>query len=282
MTQALAELIQGAPPLDWTAVPFLLCLAEPERPGVNIRALAQSVIQDVSAKLGLHFHPSQSRIIPSGQVAGIQALHEARRLIYETRAPACLVGGVDSLLNASTLQWLDNHRRLKTSTHGDGLFPGEGAAAVLIQASRQPGTCLEISGLGIGQEDAPLLSCKPLRAGGLTTAARTALTEAQLGFHQIDLRLSDVTGEQYGFKEIPLMEARLLRTVRKEDQPLWHWAEAIGDTGAVAGIAQWILADQAFRKGYAPGKNAICLSSALDGARAVAVVRGINHSEGIL
>jgi 3-oxoacyl-[acyl-carrier-protein] synthase-1 len=90
--------------------------------------------------------------------------------------------------------------------------------------------------------------------------------------------VSDVTGEQYGFKEIPLMEARLFRTVRKEDQPLWHWAEAIGDTGAIAGIAQLILADQALRKGYAPASTAICLTSALEGARAVAVVRDVHRS----
>ncbi|MHC6225673.1 beta-ketoacyl synthase N-terminal-like domain-containing protein [Pseudomonas sp. X10] len=282
MIHALAELMHDAEKLDWKEVPFLLCLAEPERPGVDIKELARTIINEASSRLGIHFHPTHSRIIPAGHVAGMHALHEARRLIWEEHVPACLVGGVDSLLNALTLQWLDSQRRLKTTTSHDGLFPGEGAAAVLVRAKRQHDTCLEISGLGFGQEDAPLLSCKPLRAGGLTTAVRTALAESKLGFHEIDLRLSDVTGEQYGFKEIPLMEARLLRTVRKEDQPLWHWAEAIGDTGAIAGIAQLILADQAFRKGYAPGSTAICLTSALGGARAVAVVRDLNNSGGII
>ncbi|WP_431481009.1 beta-ketoacyl synthase N-terminal-like domain-containing protein [Pseudomonas thivervalensis] len=280
LMHALVELIHSAPKLDWKAVPFLLCLAEPERPGIDIRDIAQTVIQDVSSRLGIRFDPNHSKIIPSGHVAGMHALHEASRLMQETRAPACVVAGVDSLLSASTLQWLDNHRRLKTSTHNDGLFPGEGAAAILVQAYRQSGTCLAISGLGFGQEEAPLLSNKPLRAGGLTDAARTALAQAKLGLHEIDWRLSDVTGEQYGFKELPLMEARLFRTVRKEDQPLWHWAEAMGDTGAIAAIVQLILAEQAFRKGYAPGTTAICLSSALAGARAAAVVRDLSRSEG--
>ncbi|MGN8275825.1 beta-ketoacyl synthase N-terminal-like domain-containing protein [Pseudomonas sp. SMN5] len=282
MQHALVELIQSAPELDWKQVPFLLCLAEPERPGASVRELAQAIIQNVSARLGIQFHPTQSRIIPCGHVSGLHALHEASRLIREARAPACLVGGVDSLLNASTLQWLDSHRRLRTSTHNDGLFPGEAAAAVLVQANRQHDTCLEVSGLGFAQEHAPLLSGKPLRAEGLATAARAALTQSGLGYHEIDLRLSDVTGEQYGFKEIPLMEARLFRTVRKEDQPLWHWAEAMGDTAAVAAIVQLILADQAFRKGYAPGTTAICLTGSLEGARAVAIVRDLHRSEGRL
>ncbi|MGC5698860.1 3-oxoacyl-ACP synthase [Pseudomonas sp. NFXW11] len=279
MLQALGELLQAAPPLDWQQVPLLLCLAEPERPGGNSRALAQSIIQALPARLGVAFHPGHSRIFPSGQVAGFNALQEAARLMGQRLAPACVVAGVDSLLNAQTLQWLDQDRRLKTTRNRDGLLPGEGAAAVLVHAQRQADTCLSISGLGLGQEDAPLLSGKPLRANGLTAAARAALAQAGLGLHQIDLRLSDVTGEQYGFKELPLMQARLLRTVRKQDQPLWHWAEAIGDSGAMASIAQLILADQAFRKGYAPGSNALCLASAVGGARAAAVLRDI-HADG--
>ncbi|MGZ0701420.1 beta-ketoacyl synthase N-terminal-like domain-containing protein [Pseudomonas piscis] len=273
MLQALGELLAGAPQLDWQAVPFLLCLAEPERPGVNIKALAQAIIQELSGTLGIQVHRGHSRIIPAGHVAAMHALEEAGRLIRETRAPACLVGGVDSLLTASTLQWLDRDRRLKTANNRDGLFPGEGAAAILVQAHSLPGTCLQVAGLGVGQEPAPLLSGKPLRGDGLSAAARTALVQARLGFHEIDLRLSDATGEQYGFKEIPLVQARLARTVRKEDQPLWHWSEAIGDSGSIAGIIQLVLADQALRKGYAPGTNAICMTSALGGARAVAVVR---------
>ncbi|WP_053144578.1 3-oxoacyl-ACP synthase [Pseudomonas sp. P97.38] len=278
--QALAELVQNAPTLAFKEVPLLLCLAEPERPGVDIRALAQTILQDLATRLGIQFHPGLSKVIPCGHVAGLRALHEASRLIFDAGVPACVVGGVDSLLNASTLQWLDQHRRLKTSTHVDGLFPGEAAAAVLVQAHRQADTCLQICGLGFAQEQAPLLSCKPFRAEGLAEAARAALAQSNLGLHQIDLRLSDATGEQFGFKEIPLMEARLWRTVRKEDQPLWHWAQAMGDTGAVAGIAQLILADQALRKGYAPGNTAICLTSALQGARAVAVVRDSRQSGG--
>ena len=100
-----------------------------------------------------------------------------------------------------------------------------------------------------------------------------ALAEARLGMHEMDVRLSDVTGELYGFKELPLLEGRLMRVVRKEAQPLWHWAEVIGDSGAAAGLAQLILADQAFRKGYAPGRRAICLASSVPGDRAAAVLQ---------
>ena len=108
---------------------------------------------------------------------------------------------------------------------------------------------------------------------GLTEAVRTALAEAKLGLHEIDCRFSDVTGELYGFKELPLVEGRLMRVVRKREQPLWHWAEVIGDSGAAAGALQLVAADEAFRKGYAPGERIICLTSAGPGDRASAVLR---------
>ena len=99
------------------------------------------------------------------------------------------------------------------------------------------------------------------------------MTEAKLGLHEIDCRLSDVTGELYGFKELPLVGGRLMRVVRKQDQPLWHWVEAIGDSGAAAGVAQLVMADEAFRKGYALGDRMICLTSSVPRDRAAVVVR---------
>jgi 3-oxoacyl-[acyl-carrier-protein] synthase-1 len=173
----------------------------------------------------------------------------------------------------ATLFWLDRHYRLKTPANRDGVIPGEAAAAVLVQAKPSAAAMAEVIGLGFGKEQAPILSEEPLLGRGLADAARSALSEVQLGLHEMDLRLSDVTGELYEFKELPLVEGRLMRVIRKEAQPLWHWAEAIGDSGAAAGVAQLVLADQAFRKGYAPGQQAICLTSSVTGERAVAVLR---------
>ena len=92
----------------------------------------------------------------------------------------------------------------------------------------------------------------------------------------MDWRISDVTGEQYGFKELPLVEGRLMRTVRKESQELWHGADSIGDVGAAAGITQLVMADAAFRKEYAPGDRAICFCSSVPGDRAAAVLQRVS------
>ena len=144
---------------------------------------------------------------------------------------------------------------MKTPANRDGVIPGEAAAAVLIQAKHSLAATARGNRAAIGKEPAPILSEEPLLGRGLAEATRSALAEAKLGLHEMDVRLSDVTGELYGFKELPLVEARLMRVVRKEAQPLWHWAESIGDTGAAAGLGQLVLADNAFRKGYAPASE---------------------------
>jgi len=269
---ALADLLNGQTDVQWNQVPLLVCLAEPGRPG-GTGGLSPSIVNRLEEALSIQFHPKNSRAFPSGHTAGFDALREARDLIQHGGVPACVVCGADSFLNAATLLWLDRHYRLKTPANRDGVIPGEAAAAVLVQAKPSLAATAEVIGLGFGKEPAPILSEEPLLGRGLADAARAALAEAKLGLHEIDLRLSDVTGELYGFKELSLVEGRLMRVVRKEAQPLWHWAEAIGDSGAAAGLAQLVLADQAFRKGYAPGQRAICLTSSVAGERAVAVLR---------
>jgi 3-oxoacyl-[acyl-carrier-protein] synthase-1 len=279
LAPAVKECLGEKPAFPSETTPLLIGLAEPGKPGGGA-AWAEDILKEVQKKLGLKFHPVRSRTIAKGHTAGFEGLRIARDLLQDKDVSACLVCGVDSFINASALHWLDQHFRLKTSANQHGLIPGEAAAAVLLQRAPLPGAALELIGLGFGEEKAHVLGEEPLLGLGLTQAARAALAEAKLGFHEIDWRLSDVTGEQYGFKEVALVEGRLMRVVRKEPQPLWHWADSIGDVGAAAGIAQLVLADDAVRKGYAPGDKVICLAGSVPGDRAAAVLgRGKNATK---
>lgn len=274
LVRSLSELLRGQSGMRFEQVALLICLAETGRPGSGGGSeLALSVVGRVEESLGVRFDPRHSRAFPSGHTAGFESLREARAMLLRGNVSACVVCGADSYINAATLMWLDQHDRLKTLANRDGVIPGEAGAAVMVRLDMAVGGAAEVIGLGFAKEQAHILSEEPLLGRGLAKAAASALTEAKLGMHEIDLRLSDATGELYGFRELPLVEARLMRVVRQEEQPLWHWAEAIGDTGAAAGVAQLVLVDEAFRKGYAPGERAICLTSSVPGDRAAAVLR---------
>jgi 3-oxoacyl-[acyl-carrier-protein] synthase-1 len=272
LAMVIQDCIGQTPALPLQNVPLLVGVAETGRPGGAW--LSESLIVRVQERLEWSFHPQLSQVIPRGHTAGFEGLKIARELIRNPEIPGCLVCGVDSYIHGGSLWWLQQDWRLKREDHSDGVIPGEAAAAVYVQ--RQPpsnaATLVEVIGLGAAHEKATVFSEEPLLGRALAEAARVALTEAKLEMHNIDFRLSDVTGESYGFKEQAIALSRLMR-VRREELPLWHCAEFIGDCGATAGVAQLVFAYESFIKGYAPGDHAACYTSAVLGDRAVAVLR---------
>jgi 3-oxoacyl-[acyl-carrier-protein] synthase I len=128
------------------------------------------------------------------------------------------------------------------------------------------------AGIGFAREPAHLDSGEPLRADGLTEAMKGALAEAVREMHDMDYRISGLSGEQYFFKEASLALNRTLRK-RKEEFDLWHPAESIGEAGAASAVACFALGQAAAIKGYAPGRMALFHFSNDLGARAAVVSR---------
>ena len=259
-------------------LPLLVGLAEPDRPGGGAD-LADYIIARAFERVGTGLRPRGVRTIAKGHASGFEGLRIARELLKSPGVPACLVCGVDSYVNARSLLWLDEHQRLKTSENSDGVIPGEAAAAVLVRrdTSRSGHILTRVGGLGFAHENAGVMTEEPMLGLGLAEAMRGALAEARLEMHNIGFRLSDVTGENYGFKEQTLALGRVMRTLRAE-LPLWHCADSVGDTGAAAGICQLVRATQAFEKRYAPEDRGMCFTSGVLGDRAVAVLFGESRS----
>lgn len=275
LSMAVGDCLAGAPSLGPDPLPLLVGIAEPGRPGGLIASRAAVLLEDVERSLNVRLHPTLSGVIAAGHVAVFRALATARNMVTGGAAPACLVAGVDSYLNAASLRWLNTHFRLKTPTNSDGVIPGEAASCVLVERrARSGGISIGLVGLGFGHEPAGIMTEEPpLLARGMVAASRGALAEAGLALNDIDLRISDVAGEGYAFKEMALTLQKLQR-VRTEAAPLWHPAEAIGDTGAAAGACQIVTAIHAFQKGYVPGPRALLHGSAVGGDRATALLEG--------
>lgn len=273
LAMALADATGGDAGADSEQVPLLVAVAEPGRPGGGA-ALADELVPKVERRLERRFHPRLSRVLTGGSAAGFQTLEVARKLLWERRAPSCLVCAVDSFLDARSLLWLESHGRLKSRRNADGVIPGEAAACVRVElrtgTERRP--LATIMGLGFARERASVLNQEPLRADGLVGAGRAALEEAGLRMEDMELRLSDASGEVYSFKEQALALTRLLG-VKRERFPLWLNAESIGEVGAAASLCQLVRVTQAYQRGYAPGERAMCFASSASGERAVAVVQ---------
>ncbi len=273
---AVFDAARESEPAEQARMPLIIGTPAPERPG-GVSELFPEVLVRLQKERALRFDTAHSRCIPAGNTAGLRALVEARTLMERhPQIPGCYIAGVDSLVNAPAIWWLDRRGSLKRPGNSDGVIPGEAAACVLVKRLPPLGRPrpMAILGLGFARETALPQSDEPLRANGMVEASRIALAEAGLGIADIDFRLSDASGEGYGFKEVSLALSRMLRT-RKETVPLWLSAETLGEIGAASGIASLVVASVAMGRGVAPGQRAICYTAAPSGDRAVAVL-GVN------
>lgn len=265
---AIAECLEGIPREHWASIPLLLCVAERERPG-RLDGLDDQLFLEIQQELEARFG-SQSGVIPHGRVSVAIALAQARKLIQEGNLPYVLISATDSLLTWPTLSVYERNDRLLTAGNSNGFIPGEGAGALLV--GRPAGKAeLLCTGIGFGKEKAHIDSEEPLRADGLSIAIKGALGDAGCQMHQLDFRITDLSGEQYYFKEAALALGRILRQ-RKEEFDLWHPAESIGESGAAAGTAPFAVAEAACRKAYALGTHILTHMANDAGQRAATVL----------
>lgn len=251
---AIDEALQGIPKSDWAQLPLLLCVAEAERPG-RANGLDDRLFHLIQDELGVRFAP-HSAIVAQGRVGVAVALSQARELIIRGAAPRVLVSATDSLLTWPTLSHYQQQDRLLTRRNSNGFVPGEGAGAMLVGASEGRAGELICSGIGFGREAAHIDSGEPLRGDGLAQAIKACLNEAGCEMHHLDFRITDLSGEQYYFKEAALALLRTMRTLKSEFD-IWHPAECMGEAGAASGIAVLAAAREACRKAYAAGPNVL-------------------------
>ena len=247
------------------STPLLLCLSEHERKGRVIDDDNQFFL-DLQAELGVEFH-EKSRVIAKGHVAVAVALKHARQLLQELNVKQVLIAATDSLLVAPTLAHYEENERLLTSQNSNGFIAGEAGAALLVEAVHaKPEPQLICHGLGFGVETAHVDSEEPLRADGLTAAIKESLGDAEVDQSILDFKITDISGEQYYFKETSLAISRIDRS-KREEFDIWHPADCIGEVGAPIGAVMFAVLKAACEKDYGKGNHVLAHLGNDDGKR---------------
>lgn len=251
-------------------VPLILCLPEPNRPGVP-EGLDPRILATIRHRLGLGAPANARGIISLGRVGGVQGIVEAQELIAAGH-DICVVAGVDSFLTPATLTAYHQLSRLKTDDQQDGFVPGEAASAIVVRKPTNEPGALRCLGNGYGSEPAPLGSEEPLRADGLFQAIKSAFKNGGCTYKDVDYRIADVTGEHYGFKEAALALTRTLRD-RRERFEMWRPVGSVGEVGAATVPMVLGVALEASRRGYAPGPGVLCHFSGDGSERAATILK---------
>ena len=183
---AIRDCLVEIPRREWSQFPTFLCVAERDRPGRFV-GLDDELFHEIGAELETNLS-EQSIVIPHGRTSFGIALSRARTLLEEKSVPAVLIAAADSLLAWPTLNAYLPTDRLLTNENSNGFMPGEGAAAVLLDCNVVEER-LRLIGLGYGAETAAINTERPLRwHDGLTTAIKTALSDARCELHDLDFR----------------------------------------------------------------------------------------------
>jgi 3-oxoacyl-[acyl-carrier-protein] synthase I len=220
---------------------------------------------------------------PSGHAAGIQCIEQAVASIQRGQSRLCLVGGVDSYLEADTLEWLDGQEQLHSESTIWGFCPGEAAGFCLL-ASPDMATSLDlptpVEVLSVASaSEANRIKTETVCIGeGLSEAFRNTLAElpaeCRVSHTICDLNGEPYRGNEYGFA--------MLRSSGKFDDhaDIQTPADCWGDVGAASGPLFVTLAAFAARKRYAPGPFTFVWASSEGGLRATALLRAVTGDRG--
>ena len=204
-----------------------------------------------------------------GRAGGVQALAQVATAIQAGELPAACVGGVDSWADPVRLARLEAVGRLKTPEVSDGFIPGEAAACLLLaERSWAQAHDLPVRGTLVawatGNEPGYLGAEAANRGEGLSET----LAALPAGPQVAEVFATD-TGERCWAREWGISALRQQARLAP-GHGLHHPAEAVGDTGAAAGLLAVALAVIGIARGYRRAPALVIASN--DGPERAAVI----------
>jgi 3-oxoacyl-[acyl-carrier-protein] synthase-1 len=267
------QVLKASVPSRLPPIPVLLGIPAP-RPG-----RPESLARDLAAALkGIADGPAplaEPETFPLGHAAGLWMLTKAAAILQSQRSEFCLVGGVESYMDAETLEWVDANDQLHSESNSWGFVPGEAAGFCLL-ASPAAVTRYKLASLaqvhawGTGREPNLIRTETVCLGKGLTEAFRSALAGLPPG-QRVNHMVCDMNGEPYRADEFGFTVAR---TGGRFDDAADYSAPADcwGDVGAASVPLFAALVAVAAAKGCAAGPRTLIWASSEAGERGAALL----------
>jgi len=222
------------------SAPCPLYLAAPESLPNLPATVGDEFLGQLAVQANIELDMTHSRVFAAGRAAGLAALQAGIGAI-QAGLPVCLVGGVDSYMEATLLGQLDADNRVLGENASGGFAPAEGAGFIMLvspqHAQRFPNAQVFHCGIGLAQEQGHRYADAVCLGDGLATATHRAL--ANCGGRKVSRVYASFNGEALHSKEYGVACIRH-HAAFAADAPLVHPADCLGDMGAA--IAPLLLA----------------------------------------
>jgi 3-oxoacyl-[acyl-carrier-protein] synthase-1 len=253
-----------------------LMLSLPElRPGFGAREL-EGVAQAVRAELPSQIR-AETQTVAEGHAGALASFERAAKLIVSDPARLVILGGVDSYLDAATIDWLASESRISCEGARSGFLPGE-AAAMIVLASAEAREKLGLPSLGRISAAAQAREKRDPNIGaGLLGEGLSEVIAAVAAEHiehagYVDDVYCDLNGERSRTTDWSFAVLRHGSWFRNATR-YRSAVSACGDVGAATGALNVVLAVRAWQRGLASGKRALVCGSSWSGLRAAALLR---------
>jgi 3-oxoacyl-[acyl-carrier-protein] synthase-1 len=274
-TAALSELLSKLR-LGARAKALTLLLALPEaRPGFGV-ADAARLQRDLTHEARPDRVEVRAERSGEGHAGALHALERAVGRIAAGQDELCIVGGVESYLDADTLDWLEADRRLARAGTRAGFCPGEGACLVAL-ASSSARKAAGLPSLGVVQAVACTREKRdPTKGAGLLGEALTAAVR-EVAAERIEQRAyvddvyCDINGERPRVSDWGFALLRTASWFRDGSQYVMP-VGSCGDLGAASAAFSLVLAVRAWQRGYAHGPRAVVWGASWQGLRGAALL----------
>ncbi|OJT24230.1 hypothetical protein BO221_13695 [Archangium sp. Cb G35] len=247
-------------------------------PEPDTTAALQRSCGDLLRKLtGLRRGAVTDEFILGGHTATAVGLRRAQELLSERRCSRVLLIAVDSWLDAISLQWLADDRRLHSAELPTGLRPGEAAACLLVEdtasAKRRGATVVaRIDGVETARPASQIdpddaigwrTGTAPEMARHLAAAIRSAagVTKVRSTFSG-DIMV-DLNGESWRANAWGHTRAHLTSTLGSIREVIP--ATSIGDVGAASGALGVCIAARSWTRKYALTEHALVCNTSDSG-----------------
>jgi uncharacterized protein (TIGR02270 family) len=189
-------------------------------------------------RLGMPVHePVVQRLYFEDATGFIRALQDAQELLGNGKLDACLVGGVDSYVDARTIEALSALSILRTPTKAQGLVPGEASAFLLLDSAaaserRKVAPLARLSSLAFGRD--PVSRLDEVKDPGVTLCKVIETTLRTCDPKPIRA-IGSLNGDERRAWDWGHALVRLRQRCRLDLNSEWYPALSFGEVGSATG-----------------------------------------------